>query len=168
MKIAIISDSHDNIPNIEKAIAWIKDQGIDKLIHCGDVCAPGVLKKLCESFSGDIFLCLGNVDGDHFMFSKISYEDCPNLKMFKEFGEIELGGKKIAINHYPDFAKALAHTGKYDIVFHGHTHKPWEEETNGCRVVNPGNICGFPVKASFAVYDTESGGLELKILEQIK
>ena len=79
--------------------------------------------------------------------------------------EIELGGKKIFLNHYPDIAKNKAESGKYDLVFYGHTHKPWEEKVGECRLVNPGELSGQRFKPTFAIYDTETDNLELKILE---
>jgi len=75
-------------------------------------------------------------------------------------GEVGLGGKKIAWTHFPQFAKPLAVTGKYDAVFYGHTHKKHEEKIGKTLLVNPGNIMGNPGPASFAVYDTSSDSVD--------
>src|SRR3989344_4748488 len=64
MVIGIISDSHDNMPNIYKALEYFKQQGITTLIHCGDVCAPGVMREIAQKFGGTMHLVYGNVDGD--------------------------------------------------------------------------------------------------------
>jgi len=168
MKIAIISDSHDNLINFEKAVSWIKKEKIKTLIHCGDICAPATLKVALENFSGKVHLVFGNVDGDHFRITRASYEDLPQLKVWGELGEIEIGDKKIVFTHFPEFARGLAATGKYNLVFYGHTHQPWEEKIGKTRLVNPGNLAGLFYKATFAVYDTKTGKLELKILENLK
>ena len=168
MKLAIISDTHDNLLNLEKALEWIKKQGIEIIIHCGDVCSPATLKQILKQFTGKFFLVFGNVDGDRFRMAKFAYENFPNLKIFPELGEIEIDNKKIGFCHFPKFSKGLAQSGEYDLVFYGHTHKPWEEKIGECRLVNPGNLSGFPYKATFAVYDTETDKLELKILEKLK
>ncbi len=55
-----------------------------------------------------------------------------------------------------------------DIIFYGHTHKPWIEEQNQIKIVNPGTLGGVFQKATFALYDTGDRKLELKILETIK
>ena len=166
MKIAIISDTHDNFPNFKKAIDWIKKNDIKTIIHCGDICTLSVLKDSIRDFSGKIYLCLGNVDVDHFqvkgkekLFNKAIF--------FNKRGEIKKGKKKIAFTHFPKIAKELALTGNYDIVFHGHTHKPWIEKVNNVKIVNPGNLAGLMYKATFAVYDTKNDSLKLKILEKI-
>jgi predicted phosphodiesterase len=68
--------------------------------------------------------------------------------------ELELAGKRIAVTHYPDFAKGLAATGKYDAVFHGHTHDKYKDKMGSTLICNPGEIMGRKGKPSFAVYDT--------------
>ncbi|MFA4872061.1 MAG: metallophosphoesterase family protein [Patescibacteria group bacterium] len=164
MKLAIISDSHDNIPNIEKFLDWANNNEIEMIIHCGDIAAPAVVKKvLAEKFKGPIHLVFGNV-ADRELLPKVC-EELENITLHGDEGEIEVNGLKIAFCHFPDQAKKLAESGKYNLVFYGHTHKPWEEVINGCRVINPGTLAGMFYKATFAVYDTASGKLELKLLE---
>lgn len=145
MKIAIISDSHDNIPNIEKALQWINKEGIKIIIHCGDLCAPSVLTEVfLSNFDGDIHIVNGNV-GDPEALEKKSkkfknvhfynwHYSTHERKMIKKTGvilgcgEIELDSKNIAFTHSPSNAKELAQTGQYDYIFYGHTHKPWIEK----------------------------------------
>ena len=43
--IAIVSDTHENIPLIRKAIDVIKSKNVDLIIHCGDVVSPSTLKE---------------------------------------------------------------------------------------------------------------------------
>ena len=166
MKIAILSDSHDNAPNIEKALEWINQNKIDQIIHCGDLCAPSILAEiLAPAFSGPIHLVFGNVE-DRDLMPKV-VKDFPNVKHYGDVGEIEIDKKKIAFVHFPDKAKELARSGKYDFVFYGHTHKPWEEKFNDCRLINPGTLAGLFNKATFAFCDTKTGLFELKILEKM-
>jgi len=165
MKIAVISDTHDNIANLKKIIGWLNQKKIKTLLHCGDVCAPVTLREIIDNFKGKIHLVFGNVDGDQFKMGEIALGK--KVKIYGELGKIKIGGKKIAFCHLPDFAKGLASSGEYDIVFYGHSHKPWEEKIGQCRLVNPGNAANFLFKASFAVYDTKTDKLELKILEKM-
>jgi putative phosphoesterase len=176
MKIAIISDTHDNIPNLEKALDWINQNNISIIIHCGDLCTPSILTKVILSkFSGQIYLVPGNV-GNPELLEKLC-QDFERVKFYREFGEIDLANKKIAFTHRPEKVEELAKTRKYDIIFYGHTHKPWIQKTQinadstsrdqreSVLLVNPGNLAGMFYKATFAVYETENGKLELKILE---
>lgn len=167
MKIAIISDSHDNIPNIDKMLNFVKKQGIKTIIHCGDVCAPSVMKYLAENFAGQIHLVFGNVDGDHDMMNQLAKEKLKNVKIYGEAGELNLNSKKIAFTHRPEKGQELAKSNKFDLVFYGHTHTPFEETIGQTKLVNPGTLAGLFAKATFAIYDTKTEKLELKILEKL-
>ena len=46
MIIAVMSDSHDHIWNIRKALKIIESKGGEAIIHCGDFVAPFMLKEL--------------------------------------------------------------------------------------------------------------------------
>ena len=167
MKIAIIADTHDNLATLEKALNWMKENKIKEIIHCGDVCSPGVLLELSKMFEGKIHLVFGNVDGDKYSMMKMKEQGkLPNVTIYGDFGEIELASKKIAFVHKPIFTQ-VADTSKYDLIFYGHSHQPWEEKRGSCKLVNPGTLAGLFYKATFAVYDTEKDKLELKILEKL-
>lgn len=166
MKIAILSDSHDNVPNMEKALDWINKEKISVIIHCGDLAAPAMLDKvMAPKFSGEIHLVHGNV-GDPELLDEVA-KDFKNVTVHGMAGEIEAEGKKIAFTHFPKEALELAKSGTFDLVFYGHTHKPWEEKIGNCRLINPGTLAGMFYKATFAVYDTKNDKLELKILERL-
>ena len=127
MKVAIMSDTHDNVPNLEKALKWINKKNIDLIIHCGDLCAPTmIIEVMGPKYSGPIHMVFGNVE-DRDLLPKV-IKDFPNIKHYGDVGEFEINKKRIGFVHFPDKAKEMAQSGKYDYVFHGHTHKPWEED----------------------------------------
>ncbi|OGY43553.1 MAG: hypothetical protein A3B89_03570 [Candidatus Buchananbacteria bacterium RIFCSPHIGHO2_02_FULL_40_13] len=176
MRIAIISDSHDNIVNTEKFLAWANENEIAIIIHCGDVSAPSMIKKvMVPMFSGPIHLVHGNVS-DRKLLKKICAE-FKNVTLHGDEGEIEIGRDiplqaggekmKIAFCHFPERAKKLAQSGQYNLVFYGHTHKPWIENINKTILANPGTLGGLFQKATFAIFDTTTKNLDLKVLEDI-
>ncbi|MFA5128943.1 MAG: metallophosphoesterase family protein [Patescibacteria group bacterium] len=166
MRLAIISDSHDNIPNMEKALTWINQNNVELIIHCGDLAAPSMLAEIiAPKFSGEFHFVHGNV-GDPELLEKIA-KDFSNVTAHGEVGQIELDNRKISFTHFPEKALELAKKDELDLVFYGHTHKPWEEKIGRTRLVNPGTLAGMFYRATFAVYDTKSDKLELKILERI-
>lgn len=166
MKVAIISDTHDNVPNLEKFLAWAKENKIEQIIHCGDLCAPSILAMvLAPGFDGSIHIIYGNVEDRDLVKENASH--FAHVKHYGDVGKVTLGGKHIAFVHYPKKAKELAQSGDYDFVFYGHTHKPWEEAVGQTKVINPGTLAGLFNKATFAVWDTKTGGLELQLVEKI-
>lgn len=152
MKIVIISDTHNNWASFQKAIDWANKENVKLILHCGDIFSSETMQDAQKLFSGEMKFVKGN--GDHGL-------DLPD-KM-----ELEFNGRKIAFTHFPDMAKKLAQSGKFDLVFYGHTHRAWDEKVGNTHMINPGELAGQFYKPTFAVYDTVTGSLELKILEKI-
>ncbi|MEK7665124.1 MAG: metallophosphoesterase [Patescibacteria group bacterium] len=166
MKIAIISDTHGNIANFKKIASWLNKNNISLILHCGDIGNPESLRESLADFEGELCGVFGNMDRD-FKILIAEYNKIPNAKISEIILETKIENKNIAITHFPNEAKELAKTGKYEIVFYGHTHKPWEEKIGNCKMINPGELAGQFNKPTFAVYDTDTDESELKILEKI-
>lgn len=166
MQIAIISDSHDNLPNIDKAINWINNNKIEMIIHCGDLAAPSIIKKeFGPKFKGEFHFINGNVS-DRELNQEIA-KQFKNVTYHGDKGELNIDGKKFAFVHFPWEAEKLGESGKYDLVFYGHDHKPWEKTIGKTKLLNPGTLAGMFNKATFAVYDTKTEIAKLIILEKI-
>src|SRR3990172_12175930 len=125
MLIAVLSDIHDNILNLDKALQIIKQQPSEALIYCGDFCAPFTAGILAQS-GLQIYACFGNNDEDQSAIAR-QLSATELFALTDEFGKIELAGKKIAFCHYPKLGELLANTGDYAAVFHGHTHKSYQK-----------------------------------------
>jgi len=63
MKIAVISDIHDNLANLRRIAGWCRGKKIQGLICPGDVTNRETLLELKESFPKAIFLVRGNAAG---------------------------------------------------------------------------------------------------------
>jgi putative phosphoesterase len=165
MNVAVLSDIHDNIWNLEKVLGQLKKSRTETAIFCGDYCAPTTFKKATENFK-DAYCVWGNVDGEKARITMEIYKNkIERVKLLGEFGKIILDEKKIAVNHYPDIAESVAHSNLYDVVFHGHTHIARNEMVGKTLLVNPGSVCGIvngePSKASYAIYDTKTNSAEI-------
>jgi len=161
MRIAVLSDIHDNIWNLEKALDQL--EGVSVLLCCGDLCAPFSLKQIQEAFPGPIHVVLGNNDGDPLLLAHIASQR-GGVYLYQPLAELELGDRKIAITHYPRIGRALVASGQYDAVFNGHTHRPQTQWIGKTLWVNPGEIMGRFGEPSFGIYDTEAGEIALKRL----
>ena len=164
MLIGVFSDVHDNLPNLRRAIEIFRARGVEQLIYCGDFCSPIPSREMGSLFQGDIHVVFGNGDGDRFTISNIAKTQYPNLKLHGEHAQLELGGAKIAVTHYPLYAQALARTGDYDAVFSGHTHQRHEERFGNCLWINPGEILGWQGDPTCAIYDTATNNAEFIIV----
>ena len=113
MIIAVLSDTHDNIWKLEEVLKGLG--GAQELIFCGDFCAPFTLKQIAEGFAGPVHVVFGNNDGDKLLLSTVATQ-AGNVTLHGEFAELELGGRKTAVTHYPAIAAGLAASGRYDLV----------------------------------------------------
>lgn len=167
MKIAVISDIHDNLVNLEKVLNFCRAKEIKEIICCGDVASEETLGYLAK-FSGTIHLVFGNMDLDYHR-QEVLVEKHPNIILYQGVGEVELAGKKIAFVHEPSQIKSyLQHVQtRADIIFHGHTHKPWTQVIDGVQVVNPGNVANIFYAPTFALYDIQTNQLELIMINQL-
>jgi putative phosphoesterase len=160
MKIAIVSDTHDNLENLKKFFEFSKKEKIKILIHCGDVCNGETLKEIEKNF-GEIYLSLGNADIKDSLF-----KEAKKTKIFEKEGKVEIGSLKIGFCHVFNLKeKGLEN---FDFYFFGHTHWPFLKKEKKCFLVNPGNLAGLFYKATFAILELKTKNLELKILEKIK
>jgi uncharacterized protein len=159
MKIGLISDTHDNIENIEKAVGEFKNRRVDIVLHAGDFVSPIAV----ESFAGvKLVGILGNNDTDipglRSAFNKIHGE----LK--GEIFEAVYDGMKLVIYHGISSLKkeCLVKSGKYDMVIYGHTHRKVSNKVGRTIVVNPGAAKGwfFGFYSTIAVFDTHSRIIE--------
>lgn len=160
MIIAVMSDSRDHIWNVRKALAVLRSQRADSLIHCGDLVAPFTLRELA-AFDGPVHWVLGNNDGDPYMLTRISLTELKNIEPHGLIGRLRLDGVSIAFTHHEEMGIALAHTGYYDLVCCGHTHVYRKERIKDAMVLNPGDLMGKDGPGSFCLFDTSSREIEL-------
>lgn len=163
MKLAILSDSHDHIPNLRRAISRAREAGARVCFHCGDLISPFMVPVLAE-FPGPVHLILGNNRGDPHLLEK-QVARFENVHFHGEFAFLEEGGLSIAMVHYPELARGFAATGDYDLVLCGHTHVYKVLRVGRALVINPGEILGKEGTPTFVLYDTESGEVERVELE---
>ena len=167
MKIGIISDTHDKIDYLKLVLAYFNKNKIEALIHAGDLSHSSTLDVLGKKFHGKVYIAEGNSDLDVEEIKKVAkiygfeYKDVIYLPPYHL-------QPSIAITHKNTDALKLAKSGKYDLVIHGHTHKPWQRFIGKTEVLNPGNLCDQRFDAAFAVYDTDTRKAQLMIVSKIK
>ncbi len=164
MKIALISDTHDQMDMIRLAVERIKRGKVEAIVHCGDFIAPFTIPpfKVLEVPFISIF---GNNDGEKKgLTDKIN--SIGGMVCYQPLVR-DIGGKKFLISHEPipdDNVKR--YFGDVDFYVYGHTHEVEVKELAGIKVINPGELCGWlSGKSTFMLLDTESGSTELIYLK---
>ena len=150
MKIALMSDSHDNVPAMEEAIRRARDLGAEAVLFAGDLVAPFTAKRL-KAFEGPVYAVFGNNDGERQGLSAmLDIVDGPRT--------VELGARRIVIVH--DIQDLGAVGDGADLVVCGHTHDAGVEP-GPPMVVNPGEIGGWLTgRKTFCIADLSTLKIE--------
>ena len=152
MKVGIIADTHDNLAAIAEAVEIFNDEGIELLIHAGDLISPFTSQPF-KNLKAPLIGVFGNNDGDKLLL-KDYYKSSGVGDLFEDPYAFEFAAKKIVVTHKPQIVKPLAKSGMYDAVLYGHTHKAvieqqhatankWGRQGEKTWVINPGECCGY-------------------------
>lgn len=162
MKIGILSDTHNDIQNLHKAMGIFAQYPLECLIHCGDVTSLDTLKLMTEY---TIFLAFGN--GDMLTGEMRNYlQTCKHTNQADYLVEATLDEKRIGVSHGHLLGKQHYpfSSGNYDYFFHGHTHQRSDRYYRSTRVINPGAVVGISdTSSSIGILDLSSG--ELNFIE---
>lgn len=163
MRIAIFSDTHDNIFNLRAAVRYCNAYGVSTVIHCGDLISPFMLPVIAE-FGGAVHLIYGNNMGDQHLIAQRCGTTFPTLTHHGILGAMEAGGVTIAFTHYPEMARGLACQGRFRVVCCGHNHRYGVERLGECLLINPGELLGAEAPPPcFAILETAT--LEVERVE---
>jgi len=155
----VLSDSHDDVANLETALADYRRRGIRQLIHCGDMIGPEIVRQL-NGFQ--VIYVAGNMDREAADIYRTLRESDPHNIALPTF-EGEIAGVSIAVTHGDDLAELnrVIRSGIHRFVFTGHTHRRRDETIGSTRVFNPGALGGLQFESrSYSVVDLTSGEIE--------
>ena len=132
MRVLLLTDTHigPSRPNrrLPDGVYEILVEGVDAILHAGDVTAPELLHEL-GGFA-PVYAVLGNND--------------VALRL-PETLQVELAGVRVAMIHDsgPSKGRAARLRARFptaDVVVFGHSHLPWDEtDPGGQRHLNPGS-----------------------------
>ncbi|MBW2130472.1 MAG: metallophosphoesterase [Deltaproteobacteria bacterium] len=150
MRIGLISDTHDNVPAIEKAVGFFSAEAVDLVLHAGDYVSPFSFKPFLD-LPCEIIGVWGNNDGDKIALDRVSQgriKTSPSVETY--------AGKKILLGHHFETLDALVSSQDYYLIVYGHTHRPEIRREGKTLVVNPGECGGWLYgKSTVAVVDLE-------------
>lgn len=159
MQVAIMSDSHDNIWNMRKAVEIVKNSNAELLIHCGDFIAPFMLKELDDA-GIPVHGVFGNNDGDQFTLTRMAAVTLNNITLHGLSGQVDAAGFSIGFTHYAELGAGLVSAGQCQLVCFGHTHVHDIKKDAGVTLLNPGEVMGKEGAPGFCFVDTETAAIK--------
>lgn len=162
MIIGILSDTHDCLPLIEKAVEKFNEMSVELVLHAGDYTAPFVDSRF-KQLRAPLIGVLGNNDGEKKLLKKKFAEFGANIKDNFAFENID--GLRVGMLHGDDteLMRAFLELESFDVLISGHSHLAKTYRKGKTLVINPGEACGYLTgKATIAILDTTS--LDVKIV----
>ncbi|GAB4306354.1 MAG: metallophosphoesterase [Candidatus Bipolaricaulota bacterium] len=138
MLIGLLSDTHDHLDHLRRALVLCRKRGVELILHAGDFVSPFTADPFRE-LGFRVIGVFGNNDGDK-LYLQERFAGVGELHHGPH--EIGLGGRRIVLMHEPRALEALAASGRYDLIAYGHTHQP-EVRPGPPVVVNPGECAGW-------------------------
>jgi len=154
MRIGILSDTHDNLPKIDKAVRFFNRKKVDFVLHAGDFIAPFAVARL-KSLSCDFCGVFGNNDGEKKGLVQISEGKIKESPL-----RITLEHRRIILVH--DIDSINLSNEEAEVVIFGHTHKPGISHKGSYLLINPGECAGWlSRRSSVAIIDLPTLSVKL-------
>ncbi len=135
--IGIISDTHEQKGEMQKAIKIFKSRNVKLVVHCGDLISPPTL----DLFKGmKVIMVFGNNDGEKAGLNKKAESN--GFERITETKEFEYENKKFFVSHghAESILEEAIKSQRYDYILTGHTHKKRDERVGRTRIINPGSL----------------------------
>ena len=116
MKIALMSDSHDNLNALKRAVEFCNQQKVEAVLHAGDLIAPFVNRVLKE-LKAPLTIVFGNNDGE-----KNGLRQVFQNRIFEPPHVVTLSNRRVLMLHDPILMHDLEQSSHYDLILYGHLH----------------------------------------------
>ncbi len=160
MRVGVLSDSHDNIGNVRRALEIFREEGVQAVIHLGDIVSPPTLRVLASEAPGRVYAVYGNNCGEKLGLQRVAEKH--GAWLAEPPATLELGGRRLLLIHgfgsqenTREIVHALAESRRWDAVLYGHTHEREVSYKRGVLILNPGETAGILAKPSVAILDLD-------------
>ena len=167
MRIFVASDIHGSAFWCERMLSAFEESGAEKLLLLGDILyhgprndlprdyAPKKVISMLNSYKDRILCVRGNCDTE---VDQMVLE----FPIMADYALIFSGGKTIYATHGHNFnCQHLPPLAKGDILLHGHTHVPAEEDHGDFIYINPGSVSIPKENSSHSYMLLEEGSFTL-------
>ena len=138
MKIGIVSDTHNNLKNVQRIVELFNASGVERVIHTGDITQAKTIDVFAE-LTMPMYGVYGNNDEERdTLLAAVErhgfyFQDPPFV--------LEWAQRSIMVVHDPlEFEGHLDNSN--DLALHGHTHLYRYEQRQTQVMFNPGECAG--------------------------
>ena len=137
--LGIISDTHGNVARTRSAVAAFRKNGVQEVLHCGDIGTTAVIDILAE-LQVPVHYVFGNCDCACSALRSAMLRH--GHTCYDYVGMIAREGKRIAWLHGHDWNTMddLLYNGHFDLICSGHTHEALWQMQGETHLLNPGAL----------------------------
>ena len=139
MRIGVVSDTHNHVPNVRRIVALFNAAGVDRVVHTGDVTQAKTLEVLA-ALEAPLVGVFGNNDERSALAAAAART---GARIVEPPLVLEWAARRLVVVHDPRELDDV--TGGYDVALHGHDHRLVIERRSGSLVFNPGECAGHLV-----------------------
>lgn len=158
MRIGVVSDTHNQLGNVERIVELFNAAGVARVVHTGDITQAKTLAALSQ-----LRMPLHGVYGNNDLEREALESAAARFGMHLSDPPLRLqwAGRKITVVHDPlDITPEMPAANNF--VLHGHNHRTVLERRENCLVFNPGECAGFVSGANcIGTLDLAAGVAEL-------
>ena len=149
MKIGVMSDSHDDVAMIRRAVEIFNSQQVSLVFHAGDISSPKAVEGFHTPQARFAAIC-GNNDTE---WLDLREAFAPWGPVYQGYYDVVLYGRRLALMHELSGLHRLPENKRFDVVIYGHSHH-FDVRKGRSLLLNPGQ-CSHSVQgeATVAVLD---------------
>ncbi len=156
MVLGVVSDTHDNLRNVERIVEIFNRAAVDRVVHTGDITQPKTLAALAR-LDAPLSGVFGNNDlerdGLDDACRRFGFDFADGARSF------DWAARKVLVVHDPlDIPN-----GDHDLVLHGHNHRTVIDRSSRRTTFNPGESAGhMPGKNRIGIVDLAEMSVRLE------
>ncbi|UCD50745.1 MAG: metallophosphoesterase [Phycisphaerales bacterium] len=151
MLIGIVSDTHDDQRSVRQAIEIFKAQGLECILHAGDVTRPSTIPLFAELSGCRVIAVYGNCDSER--LSLRAAVEAMGGEIHDRVYAGRIDGRAIYMTHIPHGIEQVVRSEAYDLVVYGHTHQQDIRRIGKTLIVNPGAARNWMGAAEAVIVD---------------
>lgn len=157
MRIAVVSDTHNNLRNVQRIVELLNAADVARVVHTGDITQARTLELLARLHAPLVGVYGNNDEREAIAPVAARYA----MRLVDGSLSFEAAGRRVGVIHDPyQIDDALL---DHDLVLHGHNHRLVLERRGGALLFNPGECAGM-LAGHNAVGVVDLAKLEVELL----
>ncbi len=139
MRVGVVSDTHDNLPNVRRIVEIFRAARVERILHTGDITRADTL-ELFAGIGAPLTGVFGNNDVERSALQAAAQRH--GFVLADPPLRLRWAEREIVVVHDPRDLPPGG-PGREGVALHGHTHRPTLDRSGGGLVFNPGECAGM-------------------------